>query len=533
MAKTWQSALACVAVGALTVAGAPPALAQDGGPDPTTASVQERVIAEVLPGVNLLSIGVSGFWLTAEGATPVELPASPSCTGFTVNPNGYVATAGHCVDPEVFKEDLAKQEAASAAAFGQDEQAVFEDLIFNSTLEGITPGSPPVFTVTVQRAQADGSAPSAPMPAQIVDFKPLTEGDVALLKVNATNLPSIEVAPSTGVNPGTPIISVGYPGVVDDAVVAPNLSPTWKDGAVSRMLSLPGSGVPTTEITAEMGGGMSGGPTVNHEGQVIGINSWGIDDGGSSFNFVAPSSTLSELMARNGVRAESGPVDQAYRAGLEEYYSGQYSDAQRSFERAVALQPEHRQAAEFRTKALQAYERFGDRGLGVLGWSLIGGAVLLVLVAGLVTLLLVRRRRRRAPTPDGGSGPPQGSGPAPAAYGPPSTPYPAAQPYPTTPSRPMPTQRTSDAHAHRVGAATRGDTQAGGRPTARSAAQPNTVVTGQPGRVGPGRPPTAGVPPAGGAASPALGKTTKYCRQCGAPRAENARFCDQCGAGAS
>ncbi len=38
------------------------------------------------------------------GGSTIPFAATWVCTGFVVNPDGWVATAGHCVDPETAKD---------------------------------------------------------------------------------------------------------------------------------------------------------------------------------------------------------------------------------------------------------------------------------------------------------------------------------------------------------------------------------------------------------------------------------------------
>ncbi len=397
MAKTWQSMLAVLAVtSAALFAGAPSALAQDdggGGPDPTTASTAERVSAEVLPAVVYVQIDVHTWMRSLIDNSIYSVPDfTASCTGFVVSPNGVIATAGHCVNDQDLLESVARNWAAEDAAQGYDYATSYYYYTANYKLEGDVGNSPPDRTISVYRATGNATQTSTPMQAQIVDQKSGAQGDAALLKVDATNLPTVEVTPSDAVNTGTRIMSVGYPAT-RDMVVDPSLAPTWKDGAISSRQNK--NGVPFLEITSDMGFGMSGGPTVNEQGQVVGINSRGATDDADSSNFVAPSSALLDMMARNGLRSEAGPVDVAYRGGLDDYYSGQYSDATDEFQRVLDIQPDNKMASEYRVKSIAAYNQFGDKGsLGLVGWLLVGSGALVV-VGALLTVLLVRRSRKR------------------------------------------------------------------------------------------------------------------------------------------
>ena len=71
------------------------------------------------------------------------------------------------------------------------------------------------------------------------------------------------------------MISVGFPGAVQpNAAGAEVPQPSYKTGTVSSR-QVDDSGIARTEVSATMGSGMSGGPTVNSAGEVIGTNSCG------------------------------------------------------------------------------------------------------------------------------------------------------------------------------------------------------------------------------------------------------------------
>lgn len=110
-------------------------------------------------------------------------------------------------------------------------------------LEGPTPGSPPERDVFVQRGTARAGRRSGDAaPARVVDSRPLREGDVALLKIDRSNLPALEVAPAADVQIGSQVISIGYPSSTQE-VTDETLEPTNKDGTVSAKRTTGGSPV--------------------------------------------------------------------------------------------------------------------------------------------------------------------------------------------------------------------------------------------------------------------------------------------------
>ncbi len=64
---------------------------------------------------------------TKVGGKPAEFTVSYRCTGYVVNPAGWIATAGHCVDPREARDDLIKEGVAHALSTGFYPQATSVD----------------------------------------------------------------------------------------------------------------------------------------------------------------------------------------------------------------------------------------------------------------------------------------------------------------------------------------------------------------------------------------------------------------------
>jgi S1-C subfamily serine protease len=338
------------------------------------------------------------------------------CSGFVANPDGYVVTAGHCVDPG---EEGARDEALRQAvqwlidngwAYKRDFQYWLDEAHLSWTVEGQEAGSDPDLEIRVQRGTAlSGRKASATSAARVVDYQPWSEGDVALLKIEEGDLPTLLLASSSDIAIGTEVLSVGYPGSTD-AVTDQSLDPTFKDGQINAQKTREGGLLPVYEMSAALSGGMSGGPTVNMAGDVVGVNSFNISGETEAFNFITPSSLVSEMMARNGVTNELGPVDQAYRAGVEAYYTGDYQTAIDRFDEVLALSPSHKQAQELKveaTKALQAQpsptggqtEGTTSEGGGIPTLAIVGIAVAVLVILGLVFVMSRRKKAPVAPAP--------------------------------------------------------------------------------------------------------------------------------------
>jgi serine protease Do len=400
-------ALALALVLALPLGGSPASAA--------TATPEEKAAAIVGPSVVYIEMEWSA-WVRVPGSSDLFFNGyvndgqpfnwGTRCSGFVVNPNGYIVTAGHCVDEGEYGA------RGTALEFGvqwlidngwarqRDFNFWMNEAHLSWGVEGKERGTPADLIVHVQRGVAAGGLKTGEaFPARIVERSSIVDGDVALLKIEASDLPSIQIAADSDIAIGTNVLSVGYPGS-SDAVTDASYEPTFKDGQINSKKTREGGLLPVYEMSAALSGGMSGGPTVDMSGNVVGVNSFNIVGETEAFNFITPSSLVTEMLARNGVEAELGPIDEAYRAGLTAYYSGDYQTAVDKFTEVLALSPTHLQAQEF--KVLATKEAAKNPPPAEPSGS--GGSFPVVPVAGAVAVLLVlagafmlRSRRRPAP----------------------------------------------------------------------------------------------------------------------------------------
>jgi len=100
--------------------------------------------------------------------------------------------------------------------------------------------------------------------AKVVGADPQT--DVAVLKIDATNLPTVKIGDPNAVRVGEWVVAIGSPYGFDNSVTAGIVS------AKSRALP-DGTYVPFIQTDVAVNPGNSGGPLFNMKGEVIGINS--------------------------------------------------------------------------------------------------------------------------------------------------------------------------------------------------------------------------------------------------------------------
>jgi serine protease Do len=342
-----------------------------------------------------------------------------SCSGFVVNPSGYIVTAGHCVDA-----GLDHGASWDAILYGVDEWIErgwaeprdadgLLDVAYGTWLiEGEGAGTPPDRTVFVAHGRAvSGLAAGTAWPARVVEVLSLNQGDVALLKVEETDLPTIQLATDAAIGIGASVLSVGYPAS-SDVVTDQTLEPTFKDGRISSQRTREGGLLPVYEVSSALTGGMSGGPTVDLDGRVIGVNSFSAAGEVQQFNFLTPVSLVAEMLNRNGVSNESGPIDELYATALDAYFDGDYAAAVDGFAHVLDRVPSHQRAQELRSRAATLRDQ-DPAPVDVAGddawpWALLAGVAGGLIVLAAAAWLVVRSRTRKR------SGTPQEPVPAPS-----------------------------------------------------------------------------------------------------------------------
>src|SRR4028119_20504 len=96
-----------------------------------------------------------------------------------------------------------------------------------------------------------------------------TVTDVAVVKIDAGNLPAVSLGNSDQLKPGEWAIAIGNPLGLDNTVTTGIISAT---GRTSSQVGVPDKRVQFIQTDAAINPGNSGGPLLNASGQVIGMN---------------------------------------------------------------------------------------------------------------------------------------------------------------------------------------------------------------------------------------------------------------------
>ena len=158
--------------------------------------------------------------------------------------------------------------------------------------------------------------------------------DLALLKVDASNLQTLSLGDSSSVGVGDPTYAIGNPFGLDHTLTTGIVS------ALQRQLQAPDGATISGAIQtdAALNPGNSGGPLINADGKVIGVNSQiqtgsssGAEAGNVGIGFAIPSNTVKSFIseAKSGKLApqaqqqqqqQTSPFDQSQGQDQEDPY---------------------------------------------------------------------------------------------------------------------------------------------------------------------------------------------------------------------
>lgn len=120
---------------------------------------------------------------------------------------------------------------------------------------------------------------------RVVGADPVT--DVAVIKIDANNLPTVKLGDSENLTPGEWAIAIGNPMGLDNTVTVGIISAL---GRSSSQVGVPNKRVSFIQTDAAINPGNSGGPLLNADGEVIGINT-AIRADGQGLGFSIPIET--------------------------------------------------------------------------------------------------------------------------------------------------------------------------------------------------------------------------------------------------
>jgi serine protease Do len=363
--------------------------------DESTDGAPNRVPALVQPSMAYLDLNWTSAiydssppagYLGSENEPVAQVGAQ--CSGFFVSPNGHVMTASHCTEyGSDIRDALLEQGARWAYEHGYFRGSPTLATVTRYAQRYFRVRNPELTTTVVWSYAADGSDPKH-LPARQLGNRPFLKGDVALLKIGAAHTIPLPVS-SDPVEIGMSVNSVGFPASVDDVTDADKVNPSFKDGEISSKKTIQSGLQDVYEVSSAISPGMSGGPTVNVDGEVIGVNSFRPREESQQFNFVSPASLVDELLKDKGVQPRESRDADLLREGITAVLDEKRNKALDALDDLVDREPEWKIAATYRAQALQLPKESTGMATWLIALIAVGGTLLLAALA-------VTARRRGA-----------------------------------------------------------------------------------------------------------------------------------------
>lgn len=424
----WSSGLIRLALA--LVATWPPAVGtvHAGEMSPTT-----DVLLKVKPAVVIVTTKVAGeVRLACPGSTPqrvVPEPIQAHGTGFLVTADGYLVTNGHVVQPyydpnESELRGTLLRQAIEQACVPRDLPEQRKRMAVSSLIVRLAKSADVNVTksLTVVLSNRDTfvadvkaySPPLAERPGKqgTAGGGPALESgkDVAILKIDARNLPTVPLGDSDRVQLGQSVHLLGFPGVVmyhdlldkrsavEASITAGQISSVKRDAR----------GAPVIQTDAAASWGNSGGPAIDDQGRVVGVLTFislTPDDTQAiqGFNFLVPANIVREFARTAGAALDApSPFNAVWHDAVDRFRRRDWVGAQAKLDAAARLVPNlpdvRRLQAETEIRLLQDTRSPAPLVLGA-------GAGALLLLGGGCWWGWRRRQQRRSP-PRGATQPP-------------------------------------------------------------------------------------------------------------------------------
>ncbi|NLJ67096.1 MAG: trypsin-like serine protease [Clostridiales bacterium] len=311
---------------------------------------------EIYQAMVALMIDYMEYYAFTTGNVSTELMSTAAVgTGFIVTPDGYMVTNAHVIHTDEeeltlqFAMSSLEQYAVSATNSFMEEMRrqgyqmsqeewdgianVWYRLLANSMeitnlqtsyqcfIGNVTPGS----DVSAKGRGLDLRKIGEPIPGK----------DIAILKMEGTNLPTVKLGDDTKLKTGDRVYAMGYPAVATVTEVL-NIAqaiqePTLTQGIISARKEMAG-GWSILQTDASIHGGNSGGPLFNEDGEVIGVNTFGMLDAASGaevsgVNFAIPISIAKQFLSEINVEPAESTFTKNFNTALSAYNSGDYNTA--------------------------------------------------------------------------------------------------------------------------------------------------------------------------------------------------------------
>jgi len=241
--------------------------------------------------------GLPDFTGLVEAAVPAVVNIRVTQFGDRVTPDANAAENPHDMDqmPEFFRRFF---DQPGAPGYGTpDRQGAGSGFIIESdgyimTNHHVVENADEIIVRLADRREFE---------AELIGSDPLS--DIALLKIDADDLPTLKLGDSDVLRPGEWVVAIGSPFNFEQSVTAGIVSAKGRSTNQQQY-------VPFIQTDVAINRGNSGGPLLNLDGEVVGINSWILSSGGGymglSFSIPIETANAAARQLREHGKVERG-----------------------------------------------------------------------------------------------------------------------------------------------------------------------------------------------------------------------------------
>ena len=242
------------------------------------------------------------------------------------------------------------------------------------------------------------------IPATLEGYSQFTDNDLAVLHVDMTDTPSVQVGNLSDVAVEDHLTEIGFPGNgdashPDSTFNSTDLVTPTVDSLNVVAIKSGDNGASLLQVSGALEHGDSGGPALDVSGNIEGVVSYSATDDPIGSFFLRSGDSARELLETTNINTRPGTFETLWKQAFTDYAStagGHWHTAARELDALSAQYPSFLGILPFKQYADQAEVSEVTFGTGETGFvALVALVVALVALLALVTVLILTRSNRR------------------------------------------------------------------------------------------------------------------------------------------